>query len=94
MGSQRWAKPFVRTVWTSYGSQKCQSLAQTCLNGINTVDVSLPLGLISHPCVPCSDLHGSHCHSRQFTGPAKLVLEKQTSQPSLVMALCMCSVQV
>ena len=43
---------------------------------------------------PCSTLHGSHCLSCEFTRSAKLVLEKQTNQPSLVMALCMCSVQV
>ena len=29
-----------------------------------------------------------------YTGSAKLALEKQTSPPSLVIALCMCSVQV
>ena len=43
---------------------------------------------------PCSTLHGSHCLSCEFTGSAKLILEKQSSQLSLVMALCMCSVQV
>ena len=32
--------------------------------------------------------------SREFTGSTKLALEEQTSQPRLVMALCMCSVQV
>ena len=40
--------------------------------------------------------HGSHCLSHEFTGLAKLMitLEKQTSQPSLVIALYMCSVRV
>ena len=54
------------------------------------------IGWVSDPCLPCSTLHGSHCISREFTGSAKLVLEKQTMQPSLVawFALYMCSVQV
>ena len=35
----------------------------------------------------------AHCLSREVTESAKLALEKQISQPSLVMALCMSSVQ-
>ena len=35
--------------------------------------------------------HGSHCLSHEFAGSAKLALEKQTSPPSMVIAMCMCS---
>ena len=32
-------------------------------------------------------LYGSHCPSHEFTGSEKVALEKQTSQPSLIMAV-------
>ena len=35
VGSRRWVKPSVRTVWASYWSQKCQPQVQTCLNVVN-----------------------------------------------------------
>ena len=92
VGNRRQVKPSIRTVWTSYESKNCQLLVQTCLDGLR--DISLSLGGFSDPCLPCSALHWSHCLSREFTGSAKLALEKQTGQPSPVMALCMCSVQV
>ena len=57
-------------------------------------DVSLSLGLIADPCLPCCTPHASQCLSHEFTWSTKLPLERQTSQPSPVMALCMCSVQV
>ena len=44
--------------------------------------------------LPRSTSHGSHCLSHEFTGLAKLAIEKHTSQPSLIIALCMCSVRV
>ena len=58
---------------------------KNALDGLR--DVSLPLGSISDPCLPCSALHGFYCLSHGFTWSAKLALEKQTSQPSLVMPL-------
>ena len=88
IGIQRWVKPSFGTVWASYGPQRCQPEAQTCLNGIR--DISPSLGEY----LPSRTPHGSHCLSHAFTGSAKLALEKQTSPPSLVIALCMCSVQV
>ena len=33
-------KPFIRTVWTSYESQKCQPYAQTCLDGVKDFSLS------------------------------------------------------
>ena len=92
MGSRGRVVGGIRTIWTSYGFQKCQPQAQTCLNGVST---HLPIAVvILHPCLPCSAFHGSHCLSHEFTGLAKLALEKQTSQPSPVMAQCQCSIQV
>ena len=64
VGSQRWLKPSIRTLWTSYESKRCQPQAQTCLEGIR--DVLLSLVEISDPCLPCSTL------SHEFTGLAKL----------------------
>ena len=63
-GSWRWVKPSVRTVWTSCNSKNCQSQAQTHSEGLK--DVSLPLGWISDPCLPCSTLHGSYSLSCEF----------------------------
>ena len=42
------------------------------------IDVSLSLGWISHSCLPCSTLHGSHCLSPEITGSAKLALESRS----------------
>ena len=47
---------------------------------INNVSYSIP--------------HGAHCLSHEFTGSTKLALEKQISPLSLIITLCMCSVQV
>ena len=93
MESRGRVKPSVRTVWnTAMGPRSASHTQfQTCLNGI--IDISLSLGCSSDPCLPCSALHGSLCLSHVFTGSAKLTLEKQTSQPNLVMALCRCNVQ-
>ena len=55
----------------------------------------LPINGINFRLMPSMQRpHGSHCLSCEFIGLAKLPLEKQTSKPSLLMALCMCSVQV
>ena len=77
-------KPYVRTVWSNYESKKCQPLAQTYLESLR--DVSLPLGSILDPCLPCSALLGFYSLNHDIT-VGKLILEKQTSQPSLVKAL-------
>ena len=89
VGRRRWVKPSIRTV--SYEFQKCQPQAQTCLNGVR--DISCHWGEFQTH-VFMQRLYGSHCLSREFTRSAKLTLEKQTSQPNLVMVLCMHSVQV
>ena len=74
MGSRRHVKPFIRT---GYESQKRQPYAQTCLDDLP--NISLSLGQISDSCLPCSTLHGSHCLSHEFSELAKLALEKQAS---------------
>ena len=38
---------------------------------------------ISDPCLACGAIHGPHCLSSEITWPAKLALEKQTSQLNL-----------
>ena len=68
-----------------------ESVLNSVLDGLR--DVSPPLGSISDPCLLCSaQLHGAYCLSCDFTQSAILALEKQTSQLSLVMPLCMDSV--
>ena len=95
-GGWRWVKTSIGTAWTSYASQKCQPWAQTCLDGLRDDSLSLQGEVQAHAfhVVTWSALHGSDCLSHEFTGSAKLVVEKQTSQPSLIMALCMCCVEV
>ena len=89
VGSWRQVKPSIRIVWTNY---KVPAIGPNILRWRKR---HLPITEVNfRPMYPCSALHGSHCLSREFTGSAKLALEKQTSQPSLVMVLCMCSMQV
>ena len=57
-------------------------------------DVTLTLGPVSDPYLPSSALHGPHRLSCDFKQSEKPALEKQTSQLSLVMPLCMSSVWV
>ena len=86
-------KPSVRTVWPGYGPQKCQPYAQICLNGVNR-HLPIPEGEFHTHALHVAPSCGSHCLSHELTGSKKLAVEKQTSQPSPVMVLYMCSVQV
>ena len=84
-------KASIRTVWTSY----------ICVPEVSAIDPNmlewrnrrLPItGVIFRASLPCNALHGFHRLSREFTGSSKLALEKQISQSSLVVTLCMSSV--
>ena len=75
----------IPSVKTSYESKKHQLYAQTRLEDLR--DVSLTLGSISDLYLPFRTLHGHHCLSHNSAQSAKL-----TSLLSPVMPLCMDSV--
>ena len=73
LGSSKWVKPCVGTFQSSYEPKKHQLYAQTSLESLR--DVLLTLGSISDPYLPSSALHEPHCLDHDF----KLMVNKTCS---------------
>ena len=66
--------PFPASSVASMSPRSANNKPKHPLEGLR--DISLSVGWILDPCLPCSALCGTHCLSREFTWSTKLAPEK------------------